>query len=150
FGTPFYLKIDIEGNDRFCLRDLPATPEYVSVEAHHLEYLAALYGKGYRQFKLVNQAGHFPNGCSGPASDTITEWDTLSTVAYDFLHTRLNMDHRSSMAYGWFDFHAKLGGVELAVGHARPPLPFRRLRRAYAQARFRARSAARALIRGTQ
>ena len=147
FGTPFYLKIDIEGNDWFCIRDLPATPQYVSVEAHRLEYLATLYVKGYRQLKLVNQAFNFPNGCSGPASDTITEWDSLETTAYDYLHIRLGKPERSSHAYGWFDFHAKLGGDELSGGHAKPPLRFRRTRAAAIQARFRLREAVKSLVR---
>jgi FkbM family methyltransferase len=147
FGTPYYLKIDIEGNDWFCVRDLPATPTYVSVEAHRLEYLAVLYAKGYHQFKVVNQAPHFPNGCSGPVSDTITDWDALETAAYDWLHVQLDRPHRSSLAYGWYDFHAKLGGEELVRGHAKKPLRFRDIRRHYKQARFRVRSAVRSLIK---
>ncbi len=147
FGTPYYLKIDIEGNDWFCIRDLPGTPLYVSVEAHRLEYLAALYSKGYHQFKVVNQANNFPNGCSGPMSDTITEWDCLETAAYDWLHVKLDHPERSSLAYGWYDFHAKLGGDELSNGHAKPPLKFRNLRRRYIQARFRLREAVKSLVR---
>jgi FkbM family methyltransferase len=133
FGTPYYCKIDVEGHEWICLRDLTATPLYVSVEAHRLEYLALLYSKGYRQFKVVNQQYHagFPNGSAGPISDTISDWDTLETVAYDWLHTRLGRPERSSLDFGWYDFHAKLGGDELAGGYAKPPMHFRSTRQRY-------------------
>lgn len=133
YGTPFYVKIDVEGYEWICLKDLTARPQYVSVEAHHLEYLALLYTKGYRQFKVVNQNAHagFPPGASGPVSDTITDWDSLETAAYDWLHVRLDRARRSSLAHGWYDFHARLGGEELASGHAKAPLRFRQTRHAY-------------------
>jgi FkbM family methyltransferase len=136
FGTPYYLKIDVDGHEWICLKDLTATPQYVSVEAAHLEYLALLWSKGYRQFKVVNQNDHsartgFPPGSSGPVSDTIAEWDALETVAYDWLHIRLGRPERTSLGYGWYDFHAKLGGEELGEGFARKPLRFRMTRHAY-------------------
>jgi FkbM family methyltransferase len=136
FGTPYYLKIDIDGHEWICLRDLSDTPQYVSVEAAHLEYLAFLWSKGYRQFKVVNQMDHhagtgFRPGSSGPVSDTIAEWDTLETAAYDYLHVQLGRPARSSLGYGWYDFHAKLGGPELGSGVAKTPLRFRKTRHAY-------------------
>jgi FkbM family methyltransferase len=147
FGTPYYVKIDVEGYEWICLKDLAATPQYVSVEAHRLEYLALLWAKGYRQFKVVNQNTHwgFPTGASGPVSDTITDWDCLETAAYDWLHVRLGRPARSSLAHGWYDFHAKLGGEELAAGHAKPPLRFRRARQAYWSARTRLSAMVKAL-----
>jgi FkbM family methyltransferase len=133
YGTPYYMKIDVEGADWFCLNDIAADnpPQYVSVEAHRLEYLAVLYAKGYRRFKLVNQTTHigFVWGSSGPISDAITDWECLETVAYDWLHMALGKAERSSLYDGWFDFHAALGGEELVRGVAKPPLPFGRLRR---------------------
>jgi FkbM family methyltransferase len=68
-GVPEYLKIDIEGSDLTCIRDLNANslPLNVSVESEcggsevmlqPSEYIATLhmlYEKGYRRFKLVNQ-----------------------------------------------------------------------------------------------
>jgi FkbM family methyltransferase len=133
FGTPYYCKIDVEGHEWLCLCDLTATPFYISVEAHRLEYLALLYSKGYRQFKIVNQQYHpgFPNGSAGPVSDTISHWDTLETAAYDWLHVRLGREERSSLAFGWYDFHAKLGGDDLAGGYAKAPLRFRNARHNY-------------------
>jgi len=136
FGTPYYVKIDVDGHEWICLKDLTATPRYVSVEAAHLEYLALLWSKGYRRFKVVNQNDHntahgFPPGSSGPVSDTIADWDALETAAYDWLHTRLGRLERSSLGYGWYDFHAMLGGEELGEGYAKKPLPFPMTRHAY-------------------
>jgi FkbM family methyltransferase len=60
FGSPLYMKIDIEGNDVLCLEGLTAetAPPYLSVEAHRLEYLVLLYNLGYRQFKCIDQTDH--------------------------------------------------------------------------------------------
>ncbi len=69
FGTPEYLKIDIEGMDGVALEDLAETaarPTYVSVEAEcaddsgqsdgeALAKLDLLVGMGYKRFKLVDQ-----------------------------------------------------------------------------------------------
>lgn len=60
FGTPHYLKIDIETADGLCLDALtPADPPtYVSIEAHTLDYLHRLTALGYRRFKAVDQSSH--------------------------------------------------------------------------------------------
>ncbi len=69
FGIPYFLKIDIEGNDKLCLDGLsPSTlPPYLSVETEcpldkesasvedGVRTLQQLYGLGYRKFKLINQ-----------------------------------------------------------------------------------------------
>jgi len=69
FGIPLYLKIDIEGNDHLCLRDLTAQtrPQYISVEScctgedtplgleQSLMNLERLRVLGYRKFKLIDQ-----------------------------------------------------------------------------------------------
>ncbi|MCA6074838.1 FkbM family methyltransferase [Fulvivirga sedimenti] len=59
-GVPFYLKIDIEGNDIYCVRDLKPgnLPKYVSLEADNkadLESLDALRDVGYTKFQCINQ-----------------------------------------------------------------------------------------------
>jgi FkbM family methyltransferase len=135
YGTPYYAKIDIEGHDWFCLLDLPAVdpPQFISVEAHRLEYLAVLFAHGYRGFKVINQREHgpgFPRGSSGPVSDTIADWEPLETVAYDWSHMRLGKPWRSALRDGWYDFHARLDGPELTDGWAKPPLRFRLAHRA--------------------
>lgn len=68
-GVPYYLKIDIEGADTQCLRDLipmAERPKYTSIEASVYSWdesvtaLAYLWVLGYRRFKIVNQACHRP------------------------------------------------------------------------------------------
>lgn len=64
YGVPFYLKVDIEGYDYYCLNDLPEQeprPAYVSCEAVELEWLTILKNKGYSKFKIINQANRFRN-----------------------------------------------------------------------------------------
>ena len=69
YGTPHFLKIDIEGNDMLCLEDLssPSLPQYLSVESEcpldgqsateedGLRVLSKLHALGYRKFKLIDQ-----------------------------------------------------------------------------------------------
>ena len=64
-GTPYYIKVDIEGADAVAVRaleHLPESPQYVSFESdllapeETLELLDLLVRLGYRRFKMVNQA----------------------------------------------------------------------------------------------
>ena len=63
YGTPFYLKIDIEGNDYLCIDALDGCdlPRYVSTEIwgdndlDRLKVLDRLYGLGYTKFKCISQ-----------------------------------------------------------------------------------------------
>lgn len=69
YGVPFYLKIDIEGNDRFCVEALKggALPRFISVESEisgdseqlseeqAATMLSLLRDAGYSRFKLVDQ-----------------------------------------------------------------------------------------------
>jgi FkbM family methyltransferase len=58
YGTPYYLKIDIERADINCIRELNPIdlPMYVSIEAQSVDYLTILSGHGYRQFKVIDQS----------------------------------------------------------------------------------------------
>jgi len=65
FGTPYYLKLDIEGNEIYCLRDLIDSdlPDYVSFEKTvrwPVESLTILRNHGYRGFKLISQKAYLP------------------------------------------------------------------------------------------
>lgn len=65
FGTPYYLKLDIEGGEIFCLRDLIVSdlPDYISFEKTERwtdELLALLHNLGYNQFKLISQHNYLP------------------------------------------------------------------------------------------
>ena len=60
FGVPDYMKIDIEGNDRYCVDGLTkdTSPKYISVEMSHAEgdrQIRSLYELGYRRFKVICQ-----------------------------------------------------------------------------------------------
>lgn len=70
FGVPFYLKVDIEGNDLLCLAGLQeylrATggddlPRYVSVEIGDLsKYVDILAALGFNRYKLISQYNFLP------------------------------------------------------------------------------------------
>lgn len=62
FGVPVYLKIDIEGNDVLCLKDLTreTAPDYISVEASELGLLDLLEGLGYDRVKCISQFHFLP------------------------------------------------------------------------------------------
>ena len=57
-GVPYFMKVDIEGYDCFCVSSLIPSdlPKYISVEADgDWEVVAELQKLGYSKFKLVNQ-----------------------------------------------------------------------------------------------
>jgi FkbM family methyltransferase len=65
FGTPYYLKIDVEGADRHVLRTvamLPGRPRYLSFESEKVSFkslladLELVQSLGYERFKVVQQA----------------------------------------------------------------------------------------------
>jgi FkbM family methyltransferase len=60
YGIPYYLKIDIEGAEPYCLKHLTPThlPQYISLEAEELDWLVLLRRLGYSEFKIVDQMRH--------------------------------------------------------------------------------------------
>lgn len=100
-GTPWYLKIDIEGVDRLCLEallELPERPAFVSIESEKQDWDALLgefdllrrlgfdrfavrqqKGVGWRPRKITTRDGRridyrFEEGSSGPFGDDIDGW----------------------------------------------------------------------------
>lgn len=61
FEKPYYVKIDIEGFDHYVLSVLDPNklPQYISCEDSSTESIDLLFAKGYRKFKLINQARNF-------------------------------------------------------------------------------------------
>jgi FkbM family methyltransferase len=58
FGTPHFMKIDVEGADKHILDDmksLPNRPNFISVEEYGVEALIALHDLGYDRFTIVPQ-----------------------------------------------------------------------------------------------
>ncbi|MFP6905602.1 MAG: FkbM family methyltransferase [Verrucomicrobiota bacterium] len=61
-GTPYFMKIDIEGNDQLCLDALHKAPrpEFISVECSGVDFIRQLYKEGYRKFKMIDQQTFCP------------------------------------------------------------------------------------------
>ena len=129
FGTPYYMKIDIEGADLIPIIGLSKAqmrPVHVSYEAFTLDGAALLYSLGYKWFKLVGQrnlpkiaqpatalegldvAHNFPLGSSGPfGEETPGPWSRFDDCASDYTiyrHFRRSDQRRESE---WSDIHAK-------------------------------------------
>ena len=88
-GTPYYLKVDIEGSDMLCveaLRGRTQIPEFLSIEsavsapgasfAAVVRELWALYRLGYWRFTYVDQSQGDGN-TSGGFGDEVSGWQTL-------------------------------------------------------------------------
>jgi FkbM family methyltransferase len=66
YGVPYYLKIDIEGSDDFCiagLADVKDRPRYISWESTYprgVDQLRALRDLGYTRFKIIRQTDFLP------------------------------------------------------------------------------------------
>jgi len=78
YGTPHYMKIDIEGSDILCLRgllNLTDRPKYISVEASATSIkdtftqLKLLKQLGYTKFKIVPQHNIENQKCPNPARE---------------------------------------------------------------------------------
>jgi FkbM family methyltransferase len=59
-GVPYYLKVDIEGHDHFCIADIDPkdSPQFVSMELSRLEDFTTLTNAGYDAFKVITQNDH--------------------------------------------------------------------------------------------
>lgn len=88
YGTPHFLKVDIEGNERIALSDLDSgqLPAYLAVEAecaegwqshspqNAIETLAQLYELGYRDFRLVEQESYSVLSLPPTWGQTLDRW----------------------------------------------------------------------------
>lgn len=84
FGVPYYAKIDIEGNDIICVRQLKSeiAPQFISVEMTLSDNLPfALSEIGYSKFKIVRQHGFVV-----PESTSLT----FTEFAFRFLTRKAN------------------------------------------------------------
>jgi FkbM family methyltransferase len=64
YGMPYYLKVDIEGNDMVCieaLRTQQELPRYISLELGQIdESVRVLFQLGYTGFKCISQFDYLP------------------------------------------------------------------------------------------
>jgi FkbM family methyltransferase len=117
YKPPYYLKCDIETSDIHVLRGLESLkkedlPQYVSVEAHTLDYMVILRTLGYEKYKVVDQKAHGVLACSGPFGEKAPgQWVDLETAAYEWLHSIMGHRERHTWLTNdpmtWHDFHAK-------------------------------------------
>jgi hypothetical protein len=110
FGTPFYLKVDIEGSELNVFRHLSDAPQYVSFETGQdvFTIVDILRGLGYLRYKLVNQrliheqtvASSLPFGeeTPGPWVDDKVIEEQLRAI----------QQPGAIRADDWFDVHAAL------------------------------------------
>ncbi len=134
-GTPYYVKIDIEGGELAAvdsLRGVPADklPPLLSFEINQRfgEVLERLYEMGYRRFQLVRQGAKFltlptfpsregldyrcafTGNMSGPFGGDLPEekWVGLIEIIRRILQSQAEMQASKSRGEnpGWFDVHA--------------------------------------------
>lgn len=128
FGTPHYLKIDIEGSDLLCLRvllEFKRKPDYISLESEKISFtklkeeFLLLEKLGYRSFKLVQQQTipgtrvlvrdseyEFEDGASGVfGSDLPGSWKNRGVV---LTHYRFIF-----LLYGLYGDYGKLNSYRL-------------------------------------
>ncbi len=130
-GVPYYLKVDIEGYDIYCieaLHKLDKLPRFVSTEAIHIDILCHLRALGYNEFQFVNQRllplvkcpnppregnyvdAVFDGFSSGLFGNELPsdEWMGIEDMTYNYLHFIKGFPERGNLEEGWYDFHAKL------------------------------------------
>lgn len=128
YGTPYYIKCDIEGADELFARQLLADarrPAFVSVEAISLDILAVLLAAGYDCVQIVNQAlndtvqppepsreGQFvPAVFNGYMSGLFghelppNRWVEFADAATMYLNFVELARKHPLLVHGWLDFH---------------------------------------------
>lgn len=122
YGTPIYMKIDIEGLDRACLQSLASLsiaqrPKYTSIENVALPDINILLSLGYTKFKVVNQnrlqegTTDEEEGHSGPWGENAVDqlsgknWQTAAELKKRIpLPNRMIVDGIQRTI--WYDMHA--------------------------------------------
>jgi len=122
YGTPNYLKVDVEGADLMVLNELRSAPgekpKYISVEEHEIDYFPLLWALGYRGFKFVNQEDvpsfshkdwQFKRGATGPFGEEVPgKWMPFGDAVLDYTLNIRDCRDRVLFSKGWFDIHATL------------------------------------------
>jgi FkbM family methyltransferase len=104
YGCPYYLKIDVEGEDMALLHALARTshrPAYVSVEEHGVEAIDLLDSLGYDRFALVNQQQLYLVSNPNPPREG---------RFVDVPHSGAAGQFMTQIPHAWFDIHARHRG----------------------------------------
>ena len=104
-GRPYYVKIDIEGNEKKFLEGMVQSrviPEFISVECHTMEPVLKLHEIGYRRFQLVDQNCQVRDEHSGFGRDVFgfDDWMDIEGFKVAWEANQTKRDH------SWFDCHA--------------------------------------------
>lgn len=95
YGVPKFMKVDIEGADRFAILPLTrsSAPEFISFEVgiQDLDLLLHLHSIGYRKFNIVQQSNHCvvsppPVGTLAHVPWSLRQWARLKLREYPALH----------------------------------------------------------------
>jgi FkbM family methyltransferase len=115
YGTPYYVKCDIEGFDYLLIQqvcDILEKPEYLSFELSRLDYFKTfsyLYVAGYTGFQLINQ-GNNKLFCSGDFGELLpNKWINFDECLTRYMkYKELKEIDNVNLALGWIDIHAKI------------------------------------------
>jgi FkbM family methyltransferase len=130
YGSPYYVKCDIEGADALFIRQLHAStvrPQYVSFELTSVEDLAFLLASGYDNFQIVNQyllpymvppnpplegqysSTQFTHESSGLFGRELPlgGWIDYTTLVRNFMDWSDLRTRTTNLVVGWLDVHAR-------------------------------------------
>lgn len=126
YGTPYYLKVDIEGYDYLAVTSIhkPLTPSFVSFEIHRGTNLCLshLEANAYRSFQIVEQSKQSEVPAPFPAKEgKFVQWcfsrHTSGLFGYelpanwtDMQKLRTNLENLDWSDGRWYDIHASLFG----------------------------------------
>ncbi|GAA3099342.1 hypothetical protein GCM10010520_51000 [Rhizobium viscosum] len=128
YGTPHYIKCDLEGADRTFVAQLAKEsrrPTFVSVEINHEDDIDLLERCGYEVGQIVNQAmnihvvapnparegvyvkAHFDGETSGLFGRELPpeKWRPLAEVRQMYIDWRSLKERDDNLAPGWLDIH---------------------------------------------
>lgn len=137
FGTPYYVKVDVEGCDLIVAKQLFSLsdkPQYVSFETSRRDYAGIfswLYVSGYKKFQLVNQSNNlnrkkkttqkavegkkidykFSRYSSGFFGKDLpkNKWLSFDEALTRYIkYKELKIIDNQELALGWLDVHASL------------------------------------------
>lgn len=131
-GTPYYMKIDVEGADKIILEGLKAIsalPTFISVEEYGVKAIDDLQGLGYRKFQIVPQrtkdqssppvpareGNYVPASFNGLDSGVFgkelpeDQWKTYDETRHIFLTKVRDEQHiYRGPEHEWYDIHATI------------------------------------------